>query len=454
MNQTPATASQAPGSQQNKSKNDNNFDGYLIFDFHEFQGLISQPDSNMNDDRSPTDSKQRNTMIQNGMNSSSTVQKYQSQQENVRKFSVYNNVAEDQEDDKKSPTLHIQNLDLLDKTKDKTNYDEFYTFLMSLDFLNISNTRNRVDPILMSQFESLLKIKEYFVMLKNYIEKITENDSDLWFDELKNTFKLMLHQFENMINSISEQINPVSLSVCFFRCIEYIKFFEQFLHMRTFHQQSTKGQNTPQQKFKRSVKICLLWKKLTGQKTFEQFIKYLDSDPFNCEKCEKCKKDIKNQKLQSLQQNLQAAAENRSSLNQNVQNQENQSGQNPSNNQVSSFQTNILGGINLANNSNNNSNNTNNQQQLNNNVQFYHNSKIFKDLQDGFSRMLEKELTNTKKSFKKIIQQQALQQNQQKNNQPQQLAVEYQLANRGNRFRKIHSPVQNSLYHKADFFMS
>lgn len=113
-------------------------------------------------------------------------------------------MAEDQEDEKKSPALHIQGLDFLDKTKDKTNYDEFYTFLMGLDFLNISNSRNRVDAMLMEQFESLLRIKEHFVMLKNHIEKITENDSDLWFDELKNTFKLMLHQFENMINSISE----------------------------------------------------------------------------------------------------------------------------------------------------------------------------------------------------------------------------------------------------------
>lgn len=95
-------------------------------------------------------------------------------------------------------------MEILEKTKDKNNYDEFYTFLMGLDFLNISNTRNRVDPILMDQFKSLMKIKEYFVLLKNHIDRITEYDTDLWFDELKNTFKLMLHQFENMINSISE----------------------------------------------------------------------------------------------------------------------------------------------------------------------------------------------------------------------------------------------------------
>lgn len=45
--------------------------------------------------------------------------------------------------------LQLQGMDYLDKTKDKTNYDEYYTFLMGLDFLNISNSRNKVDPILM-----------------------------------------------------------------------------------------------------------------------------------------------------------------------------------------------------------------------------------------------------------------------------------------------------------------
>lgn len=63
------------GSQLNGSKNDN-FDGYLIFDFHEFQGLISQPDSNLNDDRSPSESKhihQARVSNPNGMNSSSSV---------------------------------------------------------------------------------------------------------------------------------------------------------------------------------------------------------------------------------------------------------------------------------------------------------------------------------------------------------------------------------------------
>lgn len=167
-----------------------------------------------------------NNNVNIGLNTSSSMPKFSSNQENVRKFSVYNQVVEDHEDDKKNTGLHIQGLDYLDKTKDKTNYDEFYMFLMGLDFLNINNTRNRVDPILMDQFKSLVKIKEYFIMLRNHMDKITENDSDLWFDELKNTFKLILHQFENMINSISEQINPVSLSVCFFRCIEQIKVFE------------------------------------------------------------------------------------------------------------------------------------------------------------------------------------------------------------------------------------
>lgn len=83
------------------------------------------------------------------MNSSSSVHKLTSEKDDVRKVSIYNNGADEQEDEKKSPATHLQGLDYLDKTKDKTNYDEFYTFLMGLDFLNISNTHNRVDPLLM-----------------------------------------------------------------------------------------------------------------------------------------------------------------------------------------------------------------------------------------------------------------------------------------------------------------
>ncbi len=42
----------------------------------------------------------------------------------------------------------------------------------------------------------------------------------------------MNNMFEKMIDSVSEQINPVSLSTCYFRCIEFIKLFEWFKSIR------------------------------------------------------------------------------------------------------------------------------------------------------------------------------------------------------------------------------
>ena len=154
---------------------------------------------------------------------------------------------------------------MLNKKNDSTNYDEFYEFLMSLEFLNINNVGSRIDQILIDQFESLMKIKQYFLVLQNHIEKITINDQDLWFEELKSNFKIMFSQFDNIIHSISEQNNPISLSVCFFRCIEYIKFFENFLNLRNTHiffNNNKKNQITANIRFKRAVRKFIFWRKI------------------------------------------------------------------------------------------------------------------------------------------------------------------------------------------------
>ena len=41
----------------------------------------------------------------------------------------------------------------------------------------------------------------------------------------------MYNSFEEMVSSIADQINPASMSVCYFRCAEFLETYHNYMNI-------------------------------------------------------------------------------------------------------------------------------------------------------------------------------------------------------------------------------
>ncbi|CAK70221.1 unnamed protein product (macronuclear) [Paramecium tetraurelia] len=163
----------------------------------------------------------------------------------TKKISIFSPTLQfDDNVDQKIQMITLQNMELL-KKEDHYDIDDFYKFLTSLDFLNVSNQKHNDDLMKVDQLFHLVQIRQFFDKMVVILFQKTDQSHSISYTSKLDSFKEKMDHFINLVQymvddgtyrqkslrdqHVFKKDYTLTMSVAFFKGLEIISLYKSLL---------------------------------------------------------------------------------------------------------------------------------------------------------------------------------------------------------------------------------